>query len=371
MQVVKLARECGLVQPATIAVDGTMVKANASRHRAMSYRRMVQAETELKQQITALLKRARATDAAEANVAEQDPPAEIARREQRLAAIAAAKARLEAQQREADAAHGRHEGDERKPRHPDGTPRRGKPFKRDFGVSENSAQTSFTDPQSRIMKQPNGGFEHSYNAQTAVDAERQIIVAAALTDCAADSGQLPAMGEAMATTLGALPQAVLADPGYCSEAALKALADTPCEVMVALSREGREHTRIDKAKYPHTARMAERMKSAEGQAACRHRKAAAEAPNGWNTSVLEVPVVQSAQRGKRARRVETGAPGDEPAADGGVGMRESRGQSHHPSRRGALTLTNASATNAPARPNESTSTRRTPVQRESMTPIFF
>jgi transposase len=286
VQVVKLARECGLVKLGTIAVDGTKMKANASRHKAMSYGRMVQAEAELKQQVAALLERARATDAAEANEADQDLPGEIARREKRLAAIAAAKARLEAQQRAADAARGRHEGDERKPRHPDGTPRRGKPFKRDFGVPEDSDQASFTDPQSRIMKQSNGGFDHSYNAQTAVDGERQIIVAAELTECAADSGQLPAMLEAMERTLGELPQTVLADAGYRSEAALGALADTPCEVIVALGREGRGQVRIDAAKYPHTARMAETLKSAEGQSAYRRRKAIVEAPNGWIKSVL-------------------------------------------------------------------------------------
>lgn len=286
VQVVKLARECGLVKLGMIAVDGTKVKANASRHKAMSYGRMEQAEAELKQQIAALLERARATDAAESNEPEHDLPAEIARREQRLAAIEAAKARLEAQQRQADAARGRHEGDERKPRHPDGTPRRGKRFKRDFGVPEDSDQTSFTDPQSRIMKQPNGRFEHSYNAQTAVDAERQIIVAAELTDCAADSGQLPVMVEAMERMLGALPGIVLADAGYRNEAALEVLADKPCDVIVALGREGREQTRIDAQKYPYTAKMAESLKSTDGQAAYRRRKAIVEAPNGWIKSVL-------------------------------------------------------------------------------------
>ncbi len=200
--------------------------------------------------------RAHATDAAEANEPENDLPAGINRREQRLAAIEAAKARLEAQQREADVARGRKEGDERKPRHPDGTPKGGKSFKRDFGVPEDSAQTSFTDPQSRIMKQPNGGFEHSYNAQTAVDAERQIIVAAELTECAADSGQLPTMVQAIETTLGTLPKAVLADAGYRSETALEALSNKPCDVIVALGREGREQARIDAQKYPHTAKNA-------------------------------------------------------------------------------------------------------------------
>lgn len=286
VQVVKLARECGLVKLGTIAVDGTKVKANASRHKAMSYGRMQQAEADLKQQIASLLERARSADAAEANEPEQDLPAEIARREARLAAIESAKARLEARQREADAARGRHAGDERKPRHPDGTPKKGKPFKRDFGVPKQSDQTSFTDPQSRIMKQSNKGYDHSYNAQTAVDEAHQIIVAAELTDCAADSGQLPVMAEAVQRTVGALPQRLLADAGYRSEAALAALANRPCEVIVALGREGREDTRIDAQKYPHTARMADTLKSEAGKAAYRRRKAIVEAPNGWIKSVL-------------------------------------------------------------------------------------
>jgi transposase len=285
-QVVQLARECGLVKLGTIAVDGTKVKANASRHKAMSYGRMVQAEAELKQQIAALLERARCADAAEANEPDHDLPAEIARREARLAAIEAAKARLEARQREADTARGRHEGDERKPRHPDGTPKKGKPFKRDFGVPEDADQTSFTDPDSRIMKQSNKGYDHSYNAQTAVDAERQIIVAAELTNCAADSGQLPAMADAVERAVGALPERLLADAGYRSEAALAALADRPCEVVVALGREGREDALTDAENYPHTAKMADTLKSEAGSAAYRRRKAIVEAPNGWIKAVL-------------------------------------------------------------------------------------
>ncbi len=96
VQVVKLARECGLVKLGTIAVDGTKVKANASRHKAMSYQRIAQAEAELKGQIDALLERARQTDEVERNEPELDIPAEIARREARLAVIEAARARLEA-----------------------------------------------------------------------------------------------------------------------------------------------------------------------------------------------------------------------------------------------------------------------------------
>jgi transposase len=285
-QVVRLARECGLVKLGTLAVDGTKVKANASRHKAMSYARMQQAEAELKAQIAALLERARATDASEGAESEQDLPAEVARREARLAAISAAKARLEARQREADAARGRGPDDDRRPRHSDGKPKRGQSYSRDFGVPADSDQTSFTDPDSRIMKQAGGGFEHSYNAQTAVDAEHQIIVAAELTACASDSGQLPGMVAAVATTLGALPERVLADAGYRSEAALEALSTTPCEAIVALGREGREQAAIDAARYPQTAKLAERLRSEEGKAAYRRRKAIVEAPNGWIKAVL-------------------------------------------------------------------------------------
>src|SRR5205085_8889981 len=100
VQVVRLAREMGLVKLGTIAVDGTKVKANASRHKAMSYGHMLKAEAELKAQIEALLSKARAADEAEKNEPEPDIPAEIARRQDRLDAIAAARARLDARQRE-------------------------------------------------------------------------------------------------------------------------------------------------------------------------------------------------------------------------------------------------------------------------------
>jgi hypothetical protein len=157
VQVVQLARECGLVKLGTLAVDGTKVKASASRHKAMSYHRMLQAEAQLKQQIAALLYKAQATDAAENNEPDLDIPAEIERREERLKVIAAARERLESRQRELDAVKGRSKDDERIPRDKDGKSRPGKRFKREFGVPEDSAQENFTDPDSRIMKQSAGG----------------------------------------------------------------------------------------------------------------------------------------------------------------------------------------------------------------------
>lgn len=286
VQVVKLARECGLVKLGTIAVDGTKVKANASRHKAMSYKRMLESEAALKAQIDALLERARQTDAAEQDEAEHDLPAEIARREARLSVIRAAKARLEARQREADIARGRSEGDGRQPRHPDGTPRRGPKYKREFGIPADDDQEGFTDPDARIMKHAGGGFEQSYNAQTAVDAGRQIIVAAELTDNAADSSQLPGMIASVQHNLGTLPLQILADAGYRSEAVLGKLADSPCDLIVALGREGREDAAIDAGRYPHTAAMAAKLHTDTGKSAYRRRKAIVEAPNGWIKAIL-------------------------------------------------------------------------------------
>jgi transposase len=286
VQVVKLARECGLVKLGTIAVDGTKIKANASRHKAMSYERMQKAEAELKGQIGALLARAAAADAAEKNEPDLNVPAEIARRENRLAVIRAAKERLEQRQREADAARGRTSDDERRPRDPDGTPKRGPLYKREFGAPEPDAQESFTDTDSRIMKRAGGGFEYSYNAHAAVDDQAHIIVAAELTNNAADSNRLALLLDAVRDTVGDLPGQVLADAGFRSEAVFEQLKDSPVELIVALGREGKEQLVIDVAKYPHTAAMAARLQTDQARAAYRRRKWLSEPPNGWVKNVL-------------------------------------------------------------------------------------
>lgn len=189
VQVVHLASECGLVTLGTIAIDGTKIKANASRHKAMSYKFMLRAEAELKAEIEALLERARAVDEAERDQPDLDLPAELKRRKDRLAAISAAKARREERQREMDKARGRSQGDERKPRHPNGDPKGGL-YARDFGVPEETAQENFTDCDSRIMKRSGGGFDPAFNAHAAVDETAQIVVAAELTNNASDSDRL-------------------------------------------------------------------------------------------------------------------------------------------------------------------------------------
>ncbi len=284
VQVVRLAREMGLVKLGTIAVDGTKVKANASRHKAMSYGHMLKAEAELKAQIEALLAKARAADEAEKHEPELDIPAEIARRQDRLEAIAAARTRLEQRQREADLERGRSDDDDHKPRGQDGKPKGGR-YKRAFGVPQDKDQDNFTDPDSRIMQRSGGGFDPAYNGQTAVDDMAHIIVAAELINNASDVRELPRMVEAVKDTLGAYPEQTLADAGYRSEAVFAALAGCT-DLVVAIGREGKSHRPINEASLPLTAAMVAKMNTQEARNAYRRRKWLVEPPNGWIKNVL-------------------------------------------------------------------------------------
>jgi len=289
VQVVRLAREMGLAKLGTIAVDGTKIKANASRHKAMSYGRMQTAELELKAQIEAMVQKAASADEAERNEPELDIPAEIARRQERLSAIASAKARLEERQRQADSQRGRTAGDERRPRDKDGKPKAGKPYKRDFGVPEPKAQDSFTDPESRIMKRAGGGFDYSFNAQTAVDETAHIIVAAEVVNTSSDVQQLPMVLDAVKASTGAAPAQVLADAGYRSEAVMAQLAasEPTTELVIALGREGKTLAKPrDEKRYPHTTAMAAKFETEQCKLDYKKRKWIAEPPNGWIKSVL-------------------------------------------------------------------------------------
>ena len=289
VQVVRLAREMGLAKLGTIAVDGTKIKANASRHKAMSYGRMQTAELELKAQIEAMVQKAASADEAERNEPELDIPAEIARRQERLSAIASAKARLEERQRQADSQRGRTAGDERRPRDKDGKPKAGKPYKRDFGVPEPKAQDSFTDPESRIMKRAGGGFDYSFNAQTAVDETAHIIVAAEVVNASSDVQQLPMVLDAVKASTGAAPAQVLADAGYRSEAVMAQLAasEPTTELVIALGREGKTLAKPrDEKRYPHTTAMAAKFETEQCKLDYKKRKWIAEPPNGWIKSVL-------------------------------------------------------------------------------------
>ena len=282
VQVVKIAREAGLVRLGALAVDGSKVKANASKHKAMSYGRMLEQEKRLRAEIAALTARAEATDSAEdaelgSEVRGDELPQELRRREQRLAKIQEAKKRLEARQVEEDKAKGRSKDDDRK------SPRGGRKFKRDFGVPEESKQDNFTDPQSRIMKTPSG-YDQCYNGQIAVDEDSQLIVAAALTNNAADNGELIPLLDGTLSNLGQSPEQILADAGYRSEANFKALEARNIDSYVSLGREGKKAP--TEATSPASQRMEAKLATEVGKKRYRRRKAIVEPVFGWIKGVL-------------------------------------------------------------------------------------
>jgi|KBSMisStandDraft_5_1062788.scaffolds.fasta_scaffold12788_5 transposase len=280
VQVVELAREAGLIKLGRLGVDGTKVRANASKHKAMSYGRMKDEEKRLKGEIAQLLKQAEAVDLAEDGEHGGDGdggglPEELKRREQRLQVIQAAKARLEERQRKADEAEGRFKDD-------GGITRgsTGRTCRRGLGVPQDQAQDNFTDPQSRIMNTAEG-FQQCYNGQAAVDEGSHLIVAADLTNNAADAGQLLPLLEQVQANTGARPQMTLADTGYASEETFLELESRGIEACVALGRENKDGRRIDAQVRPATVRMAQRLQSAEGQAHYRRRKTIPEPVFGW------------------------------------------------------------------------------------------
>ena len=282
VQVVQIACEAGVVQLGALAVDGSKVKANASKHKAMSYGRMRDEEARLREQIAALTAQAQTSDAAEdaalgPNVRGDELPAELQRREERLAKIAAAKARLEARQADADREKGRTPEDGRK-----GKGR--KPFARDFGVPADDAQDNFTDPESRIMK-TSSGFDQCFNGQLAVDEASQMIVATGLTNCAADHAELLPLIDQAHATLGAHPPEVLADAGYRGEATFQTLEARGITAYISLGHEARP-AKLPNPTHFATQRMADRLKSDGGRARYRLRKAIIEPVIGWIKEVL-------------------------------------------------------------------------------------
>lgn len=285
IELVRLAREAGLVRLGTLAVDGTKVRANASKHKAMSYERMQQEERRLSDEVASMCRQAGDVDDAEdarfgADHRGDEVPDELAHRESRLAKIRAAKARLEAEQSEKDTARGRHKDDDRRP--PGG---RGKSYKRDFGVPDEKAQDNFTDPESRIMKTADG-YQQCYNGQLAVDGDFQLIVANALTANASDQGVMLGLLDEVGTTLEASPESLLADAGYRKEADLQVLESRKIDAYVSIGREGKQAGEIDAERYPATERMQRKLETADGKARYRERKHVVEAANGWIKHVM-------------------------------------------------------------------------------------
>ena len=284
VDVVRVAREMGVVRFGTLSVDGTKVRANASKRKAMSYGRMLTGESRLKEEIQRLLDRAGAVDAEEDErcgdeVRGDELPAELERREKRLAAIQEAKARLEAAQREADDARGREPGQDR-------NRKGGRPYKRAYGEPDPGAQSNFTDPESQIMNTSTEGFQQCYNAQTVVDETHQLVVATDVDANASDQGQLLPLLDGVSETFDVEPEVVLADAGYCNEADLVALEQCGIDAHVALGREGKARVAVDPETRPATHRMGEKLASKTGRAQYAKRKWLSEAPNGWIKEVL-------------------------------------------------------------------------------------
>ena len=236
VQVLALCRKAGLAGLDHVSVDGTKIKANASKHKAMSYVRMVEAEAELTREVAEWLARAQAEDAAEdaehgSTRRGDEPPDWMRDKQARLARIRAAKAELEAEARAAQAAR------PPPPCHPDGSPkpRPGRPPQHPPGQPKPQAQRNFTDPESRIMK-GRDGFIQAYNAQAAVDADAQIIVAHRLTNNGSDQDGLLPLLDAVQTNTGEMPDEVSADNGFCSETNLQGLIDRTVRGYVAAGR---------------------------------------------------------------------------------------------------------------------------------------
>jgi transposase len=249
-QVLQLCRRAGLVTLGHVALDGTKVLANASKHKAMSYGRMPAAEQKLQQEIAALLATAQRVDTAEdAQYGKgrrgDELPAELTRRESRLAKIRAAKAELEAEARaqaaEAAArAQAKRAARERQARETGRNPK-GRPPKvvdPTQAVPAPKAQRNFTDPESRIMKDgATKGYVQAYNAQAAVDGTAQVIVAAAVTQEANDKQQLVPMLTQVGAACTEAPAAASADSGYFSEAAVTAEPLRGIDLYVAVDRQ--------------------------------------------------------------------------------------------------------------------------------------
>jgi len=269
-QVLKIALEAGAMKVGRIALDGTKVKANASKHKAMSYDRMEEKEKQLKAEVKQLLEQAEATDEDEdARYGKEqrgdDLPAELERRETRRKRIKEAQRALEERARQKAASEG-------------SDPKQAKPQEKD--------QYNFTDPESRIMKSGDG-FVQGYNAQAAVEPVLQLIVGQAVTQATNDKEQMTPMMDVIEQQSGQRPEEVLADSGYCSEKNLGALesAGNPerrIEGYVATERQkhGEYREACPMGPLPKDAtrvdRMRRKLKTKAGKAVYARRKAIVE-----------------------------------------------------------------------------------------------
>ena len=246
LQVLAFCQRAGLVKLGHVALDGTKVRANASRHKAMSYRRMKEKEAQLAAEVAELLRRAQEVDDEEDRRYGKDKrgdelPEELAFREGRLEKIREAMAALEAEAQAAAEAEGKE--------HP--------------GVPEDKAQRNFTDAESRIMPAPGGrDFQQAYNCQAVVDHAHQVIVAARATNQSSDKQQAAAMMQETIDNVGAVPREVSADAGYYSAKAVDELYALGVDPFVApeQTRHGRVVPPAPRGRIPKHLSPRDRMR---------------------------------------------------------------------------------------------------------------
>ena len=307
VQALRLCSKAGLVKLGSLALDGTKLRANASRRKAMSYERMAKKESQLEAEIAglrararALLEEAEATDAAEdelygAGVRGDELPAQLARRETRLARLREARAALEVEAKEGEEARReamRAEG--REPRDPPGG--------RDAFAPKPTAQRNFTDADSKIMRASDGAFHQSYNAQAIVDSHAQVIVVAELSNVAPDcpqlAGALDQLDENLVAIEAELPggATLSADAGYLSAENIATTTAHGLDTHIATGRQKHSDPPplSPRGRIPNDAtprqRMARKLKTKKGRAVYARRKVIVEPVFG------QMQTVQDAKR---------------------------------------------------------------------------
>jgi len=291
VQVVRLAGEAGLVQLGNVSTDGTKMQGNASRHKAMSYGYMKKEVERLREDIEALVTQAYQQDEAEeaalGSRRGDELPAELTRREDRLATIEAAMQRLEAQAKAEAEAERQRRAEVEAERQRTGKPRRGKAPQPVADTPDDKAQMSFTDPELHIMRTNNKGWDYCGNAQASVDGTCQIILACDVTDAPNDKQQATPLAQATKANLAqagierptdesGTPQAIPAtmDNGYYSEAAVVALETLGFDPYIATGRQRHQTPEAESSDPPATAqeRMAAKVRTPAGRAVYARRK---------------------------------------------------------------------------------------------------
>jgi len=281
LQALTLCQQAGMVKMGRVALDGTKVKANASRHKAMSYDRMCQAQENLEAEVEAMMGEAERVDADEDATHGPDNrggdlQGELARRNSRLVKIRKAKADLEQHAKDQAARTARAKaqaagaGGERAERAAEQAA--------EAATVKPKAQRNFTDPDARIMKTADGSFHYCYNAQAVVDEDHQVVVATDFATSGADNPAFAEMLDQTATNTGTMPGETLADAGYFSENNIDAAHRAGTDPLIATGRltHGEKVPDAPRGRIPTNAtpkaRMARKLRTKKGKAAYARRK---------------------------------------------------------------------------------------------------